>query len=137
MRQFLNLIGDGTCEDPDIIVRWNGYEFGHVLAGRDDPVRRSVAVEQGVWPIIDYMLLRIYGELTEEERLDWYELHRDDTVSITAPPHPKPRDCTVFSWSDKLRFRPAVERLETEVIPELKRIYGARSRSGRSEDVHH
>ena len=137
MRHYLNLIGDGTCEDPDVIVRWSGHEFGHALADRDDFLRLVIRNEMGMWPIIDFMLERIYGKMTEEERLEWYHLHRDDLVEITAPPHPKPRELTVFRWSDGMQFRPITQVFDEVVAPELKQILKTRSGSGPpDEDIH-
>ncbi len=137
MRQYLNLIGDGTCEDPDVIVRWSGHEFGHALAGRHDFLRQMVINEMGLWPIIDLMLKRIHGEMTEEDRLDWYHVHRDDVVQITAPPFPKPRERTVFEWSDMMQFRPITQVFDEVVIPELKQIFASRGTPDRSDDDRH
>lgn len=137
MRQYLNLIGDGTCEDPDVIVRWSGHEYGHALADRDDFLRMCIVNEMGLWPIIDLMLVRIYGEMSEEERIEWYHLHRDDLVEITAPPDPEPRELTVFRWSDKMQFRPITQVFDEVVIPELKQIHKSQGTPDRTDDESH
>ena len=137
MRSYLNLVGDGTCTDPTIVIRWCGHEFGHVIVPPNDLVANAVVEEMGVWPIIDFMLMRLYGEMSEEERIAWYELHATDVVEITAPPHPKPRELTVFRWSDNMQFRPVNEVLETEVMPELAQVWGKRrAPSGSKEEAH-
>jgi hypothetical protein len=121
MKRYRNLVGDGTCQDPKIVIRWNGHEFGHLTDGPHDLLLLHIRNVLGMWPVIDQMLVQLYGELTDEERLAWYEEHRDDLVEITTGKR-LTQNKSVYRWSDKMRFRPVTERLQVEVAPELARV---------------
>jgi hypothetical protein len=124
-QRYEKLIGEGTCENPETIIRWNGREFGHVRAPSPDPLAARVDRVQGAWAVIDAMLRKLYGELTEEQRLAWYEEHAEDLVEITVAadrPRPHTQNKSVYRWSDRMQFRPILERLDTDVVPELQRM---------------
>ena len=120
MATYQKLIGEGTWEDPDIVIRWNGHAFGHRRDIPHDILTAHIGHVQGVWPLIDQLLIRLYGEMSEGERLAWYEEHRDDLVEITTGEYTQNK--SVYRWSDKMQFRPLTERFETHVYPELAEI---------------
>ena len=103
------------------MIRWNGHESGHLTDGPHDLLLLHIRNVLGMWPVIDQMLVQLYGELTEAERLAWYEEHREDLVEITTGKR-LTQNKSVYRWSDKMRFRPVTERLQVEVAPELARV---------------
>jgi hypothetical protein len=124
-KRYEKLIGDGTCENPQTIIRWNGREFGHVRAPSHDLLAARVDRVQGAWAVIDAMLAKLYGDLSEDERLAWYEEHAEDLVEITVGADGRrafTQNKSVYRWSDRMRFRGILERLDTEVVPELQRL---------------
>jgi hypothetical protein len=132
-KRWPKLIGEGTWENPRIIIRWNGHEFGHLPTERHDILLEHMAHVEGVWVVIDEMLRKLHGELTEEERLAWYEEHADDLVEITTQPGtPKEyvQEKSVYRWSDEMRFRTLTQRFDEHVIPELRALGKARQREG-------
>lgn len=130
-KRWPKLIGEGTWESPRIVIRWNGHEFGHLPTERYDLLLEHMARVQGVWVVIDEMLRKLHGELTEEERLAWYEEHADDLVEITVRPGTPGeyvQEKSVYKWSDRMRFRTLTERFEVHLIPELRALRKARRR---------
>lgn len=126
MKRYRNLVGDGTCQDPEIVIRWNGHEFGHVRNHPHDLLLQHIGNVLGMWPVIDQMLVQLYGELTEAERLAWYEEHREDLVEIVSPSG-FTQNKSVYRWTDRMQFRSVTERLQVEMAPELARVMRERA----------
>lgn len=76
-KRWPKLIGEGTCEDPLVVIRWNGHEFGHVPDYPFDILIEHIGHTGRVSVLIDEMLRKLHGERTEEERLAWYEEHAE------------------------------------------------------------
>ena len=114
---YEKLIGEGTWEDPDIVIRWSGHAFGHRRGIPHDILALHISHVLGAWPLIDQMLIRLYGEMSEEDRLAWYQEHLDDLVEIRTGNFTQNK--SVYRWSDKMQFRSLTERFETHVYPEL------------------
>ncbi len=117
MKRYQNLIGAGLCDDPYYRIRWNGHEFGQELDAAGTALSIRVVEALGLWPVIDQLLIRLYGEMSEEQRLAWYVQHKDDEVEMEFASGPGPQVRTVYRWSDRLQFRPVSDRLREIGIP--------------------
>jgi hypothetical protein len=117
VKRYQNLIGDGLCDDPYYRIKWNGHEFAQQqdAAGKQLGIRIVEAL--GLWPVIDQLLIRLYGEMSEQQRLAWYVQHKDDEVEMEFADGPGPQLRTVYRWSDRLQFRPVDDRLREIGIP--------------------
>lgn len=110
------LIGSGSWTEPDIEIRWRGHTFGHVFDRGNpdnDVVIAQLSSVLSLWPIIDFMLWKIYGDMNETERLEWYKTHADESIYIRL--QDRERMWTVRQWSDSFRFRSFARLIEEEM----------------------
>jgi len=113
------LVGQGTTDNPDVEIHWREHKFGHVfnrINPRVDLVVAQISSVLSLWPIIDLMLYRLYGDMSDTERLDWYKQHADDKVYIRVNSYAVVR--SVWKWSDALQFR-SFEEVIGSVGPQL------------------
>ena len=108
-KRYPNLVGDGFCENPRCIIRWNGHEFGFQPVDGCF-VQLQVQVQGGLYPLIDAMLVKL-GITDVEAQQAWYEEHAEDIMSIETVRNGFLNKKSVFRFLDKGQRRHILERL--------------------------
>ena len=109
-KRYPNLVGDGFCENPRCIIRWNGHEFGFQPVDGCF-VQSQVQAQGGLYPLIDAMLVKL-GITDVEAQQAWYEEHAEDIMSIETVRNGFLNEKSVFRFLDKGQRRHILERLK-------------------------
>ncbi len=109
-KRYPNLVGEGFCENPRCIIRWNGHEFGFQPVDGCF-VQSQVQAQGGLYPLIDAMLVKL-GITDVEAQQAWYEEHAKDIMSIETVRNGFLNEKSVFRFLDKGQRRHILERLK-------------------------